>query len=296
MRDVLACLRCGTNTSLEAKEEFEMLNRTKLLLATTALASSVSVAPAMAEAPVGFAGNAAVSYSNLSVDDFDDSADTWSVQGSGAFGFSEMFAGQLDLNYNNLSVEDEDLDVWGIGGALFWNPIWGRLGASLHYNAASVDTGFGDLDIDLFQYGAFGEWFAGNFVTLGAKAGGVSYSFDDDDSESGWYVGGALTGYLMPNLALNGNVDFIGLSDVDLDMTNYGIGAEFLVSQTLPISVFGGYTRSNIDAGGFDLDSDIWSIGVRIYTNGNGVTLVERHRNGAVGAIGNLATGSLFLF
>ena len=273
-----------------------MANRMKLLLATTALVSSIPLAPAMAQAPMGFAGNASVSYSNTSVDDFDESADSWNIGGSGAFGFTDMFAGQIDLSYNHLSVEDEDQDVWGIGGALFWAPGFGRLGASLHYNTANVDTGLGDFDIDLFQYGAFGEWFAGNFVTVGAKAGGVSYSFDDDDSESGWYAGGALTGYLMPNLAINGNIDFIGLSDVDLDTTNYGIGAEYLVSEMLPISIFGGYTRSNIDAGGFDIDSDIWSIGLRIYTNGNGVTLVERHRNGAVGAIGNVGTGSLLLF
>ena len=37
------------------KEEFEMLNRTKLLLATTALVAIAPNAPAMAEAPQGFA-------------------------------------------------------------------------------------------------------------------------------------------------------------------------------------------------------------------------------------------------
>ena len=274
-----------------------MLNRTKLLLATTALVATVPLAPAMAEAPVGFAGNASVSYSNTSVDDVDDSTDGWNIGGSGAYGFTDMFAGQLDLGYSRNSIDDDvDQDLWGVGGALFWNPAWGRVGGSLHYNSLNTDTGFGDFDINVLQYGVFAEWFAGDGITVGAKAGGLSLDADGSDSESGWYVGGALTGYLMPNLALNGNIDFASLSDDDADLTSYGVGAEYLISTTLPISVFGGYTRNNLDILGFDVDSDTWSIGLRIYTNGNGVTLVERHRNGAVGAIGNLGTGLLTSF
>src|SRR5688572_22614538 len=129
-----------------------MLNRTKLLLATTALASSILVAPAMAEAPVGFAGNASVSYSNTSVDDADDSVDSWNIGGSGAYGFTDMFAGQLDLGYSHSSIEDVDdvdQDLWAVGGALFWNPGWGRVGGSLHYNSLNTDTPFGDFDISL---------------------------------------------------------------------------------------------------------------------------------------------------
>jgi hypothetical protein len=100
----------------------------------------------------------------------------------------------------------------------------------------------------------------------------------------------------MPNLAIQGNIDYQTLSDSDVNVTNYGIGAEFLVSENVPISIFGGYTRSEIDAFGDSGSADTWMIGVRIYTNGNGSTLVDRHRNGAVGTIGNVGTSTLTNF
>ena len=270
------------------------MKRMSLLLSSGALVlAGGAFAPAMAEAPVGFAGNASLAYGNTSCDGCGDSADTWGVDGSGAFGFTSMFAGQIDVNYSSTSFDDDDnVDVWGVGGSLYWAPVWGRLGGALHYNAADIS----DFTIEVAHFGGFVEWFVGNFVTLGAKAGGIGYSVDDSDSESGGYVGGALTGYIMPNLALTGNIDFQSLDDVDWDTTTYGIGGEFLVSEAVPISIFGSYTRSNSEIAGFDFDTDTWMIGLRIYTNGNGATLVERHRNGAVGAIGNLGTSSLFLF
>ncbi len=52
-----------------------MLNRTKLLLATTALVATVPLAPAMAEAPQGFAGTLSGEYSHLEVSGGD--ANSW---------------------------------------------------------------------------------------------------------------------------------------------------------------------------------------------------------------------------
>jgi hypothetical protein len=274
-----------------------MVKFKSLLLSSGVLVlAALPFSPAMAAAPMGFAGNASASYGSSSCDGCD-SVDSWNVEGSGAFGFNSSFAGQIDGSFNSTSFDDLDVDVnvWGIGGSLYWAPLWGRLGGSLHYQAADVSDF--DLDIEVAQFGAFIEYFAGNYITLGAKAGGIGYSFDDDDSESGGYVGGELTGYALPNLAIRGNIDYITLSDdVDVDVTNYGIGAEFLISEMVPISIFGGYTHSETEFFGSEGDADTWMVGLRIYTNGNGNTLIERHRNGAVGSISGLGTSSLFNF
>lgn len=271
-----------------------MSKKLSLLLSSGALVAALPLSSAMAAAPVGFAGNAGVHYGSTSCDGCD-SVDSWGIDGSGAFGFGGMgsLAGQIDGSFNGISSSGSDVNLWGIGGSLFWAPANWRAGANVNFNTADEDG----IDLDITSYGVFGEFFVSDYFTVGAKGGGVSATlggFGYSDSESGFYVGGALTGYVMPNLAISGKIDHVDLSDIDTDTTSYGIGAEFLVSQMVPVSIFGGYTHSEVSVGGFNGDGDTWSIGVRLYTNGNGVTLVERHRNGAVGAIRTLdSTGLL---
>jgi hypothetical protein len=262
-----------------------------LLLSTGALV--LAAAPAMAAAPMGFAGNASLGYGSTSCDGCD-SVDNWSVNGSGAFGIGGggNLGAQIDGSFTGISGDGSDLNVWGIGGSLFYAPGMWRGGANVNFNTADE----GGVDFDLTSYGVFGEFFLSDFFTIGAKGGGLSATlgaFGYSDSESGYYVGGGLTGYVMPNLAISGAIDHISVSDIDTDATTYGIGAEFLVSDMVPIAIFGGYAHTQSESGGFDFDSDTWRIGVRIYTNGNGVTLVERHRNGAVGGIRSLEGMSL---
>ena len=263
-----------------------MLNRTKLLFATTALIASAPLAPAMAAAPMGFAGTLSGAYGSSSCDGCD-STDAWTIGGSGAFGLGTGdFGAQVDASYNSVS----DVDVFGLGGSLFWAPAMGRAGATIFWGTAD-ESG---VNVDALTYGVFGEWYAGNAITIGVKGGGLSLSADAyglSDSESGGYVGAALTGYIIPNLALQGDITFSSVAD--LDTTNYGIGAEFLISEMVPISIFGGYSRSNVEFFGVDADVDTWMIGLRFYAGSGGPTLVDKHRNGTLGWAGATNVNSL---
>ena len=263
-----------------------MSNRMKLLVATTALIATAAFEPAMAAAPMGFAGTLSGAYGSSSCDGCE-STDAWSIGGSGAFGLGMgNFGGQIDASYNSVS----DVDVFGIGGSLFWAPVMGRAGATIFW--ASADEG--GVNVDSLTYGVFGEYYAGNAITIAAKGGGLSLSADAfgySDSESGGYIGGALTGYIIPNLAIQGDITFSSVAD--LDTTAYGIGAEFLVSEMVPIAIFGGYTRTNVEFLGVDGDADTWMIGVRFYAGAAGPTLVDKHRNGTLGWAGSTSVNSL---
>jgi hypothetical protein len=273
-----------------------MLNRTKLLLATTALIASVPFAPVMAAAPMGFVGTVGASYGQSDCDGCGDSVDDWGIDGSGAFGFGPAFGGQLDVGYRSI----EDTDLFGVGGSLFWAPGWGRAGVSLSWETTDQELFGVDVDVDGLTYGVFGEYYFGNYFTVGAKGGGANVNFDaggGDDDQSGFYVGGVLTGYVMPNLAIQGDVlfteadDFLG-SDESLDTTIFTIGAEYLVSEMIPISVYGAYSFGNTEFAGGDLDSDKWMIGARFYFGAAGPTLVDKHRNGTLGWVGKTSMTS----
>ena len=77
----------------------------------------------------------------------------------------------------------------------------------------------------------------------------------------------------------------------DFTQTNFTIDAEFLVSQTFPLSIFGGYTFTDFKASenannpllleGMDDNANTFFIGVRYYMGGMG-SLVDMHRNGNV--------------
>ncbi len=261
-----------------------MLKAMSLLLSSSALVlAALPLSPAMAAPPMGFAGTVGAAYGSTSFDDFDEDFDSWLLGGSGAFGFGPAFGGQVDVSYTSLSVDDEDTDAFGLGGSLFWAPAMGRAGVSLQWSSADE----GGVDVNTLAYGLFGEYFAGQYFTIAAKGGLINVDVDvsgvGSDSEDGHYLGGAVTGYAMPNLAIQGDILFGSADDLDIDTTTFGVGVEFLVSEMVPIAVFGGYSWSNVEVGGSDFDANTWMIGARFYFGAGGPTLVDKHRNGTVG-------------
>jgi hypothetical protein len=254
--------------------------KTTLSLAGIAAASLALATPAFADAPIGFAGTLSGSYSSWNFSGSGGgSSNLWSADGQAAFGLGMQDIGaEIDGGYHNLSASGGggSVDIWNIGGDLFWAPgQQGRLGATVQYESLNG----GGPNAHLTQYGAFGEFYASNMLTLGLNGGGwTGGSGTFGSSSSGGYVGGGATGYIMPNLALTGAINYFSGSGAHL--TGYSAMGEYLVSDELPVSIYGGYTYTDIS--GISGHVNEWLIGVKFYTNGNGSTLVEKHRNGAL--------------
>ncbi|MGD0143821.1 MAG: hypothetical protein ABSC92_11735 [Rhizomicrobium sp.] len=223
----------------------------------------------------GFSGTLQGDYSNISAGGGGSNVNVWSGQGSGAFdlGWSGLKI-QGDGGYTNYSVSGESINDWNIDGALIWQGMQGRLGATVGYNDLSVSgTSLHDTN-----YGGFGEWYAGHMFTVGVKGGGENISAGGTSLDAD-YVGGEAVFYVTPDVALNGDIDYLSISKISANVTSYGAMAEWLVSESTPISVYGGYTYSQLSSGGEHAST--WTIGVKWYCNGNGAsTLVDRQRSG----------------
>jgi hypothetical protein len=140
----------------------------------------------------------------------------------------------------------------------------------------------------------FGELFVSNAITIGVKGGGAdgtaNFSGLGSGSASGGYVGGELTGYVMPDLAIKGSVNYV---DVDgAKVTVYGIGFEYLVSESVPFSIFGGYNCVDLSAASGHGNN--WLVGLKFYTD-QPAPLVTRHRTGTLGSIAS-PSGLQFAF
>jgi hypothetical protein len=258
------------------------MSRLKLLVAAGAATMGFGLsAPAFADAPQGFAGTLSGSYTDWNFSGSGGNANLWSTNGQAAFGLGQYgmqdLAAEFDGGYSTVSNGSAgNLDIWNAGGHLFWAPAAPyRLGATLQYEGLS-GGGFGT---HLWQYGAFGEYYFNEMLTLGLNGGawsGPQGAFGSGNS--GGYVGGGATAYVMPDLGLTGQINYFSGSHAHL--TSYTAQAEYLVSETTPVSVFGGYTFTDIPGPSNHIDE--WRIGVKFYTNGNGTTLVDKHRNGAL--------------
>src|SRR5258708_10286576 len=115
--------------------------------------------------------------------------------------------------------------------------------------------------------------------TLGLKGGGWSggSGTTSGSGSSGGYVGGGATAYVRPNLALTGQINYFSGNGAHL--TNYSAMGEYLISDALPVSIYGGYTYTDVSGPGGHINQ--WTIGVQFYTNGNSSTLVENQTHRA---------------
>jgi len=220
-------------------------------------------------------------------------ADTWGVSAAVAFGlgwFNNQVGADVNGGYHRISFSGPDADSWNIGGSMYWAPTFGRFGPSISYT--SIDFG-GGLDAHDTAYGVFGEFFATPFITAGVKVGGVQNGGSGfaSSGNSGSYVGGSLTGYLTPDFAINGTIDYLDISAAHL--TSYGVKAEYLFSQALPISVFAGYTRTDLSNNLGNVDTVF--VGLKFYTSEAAAPLVVHHRTETLGSIGTV-TGLQYAF
>jgi hypothetical protein len=245
--------------------------RTNLFGAACALALVSVSAPASA---TDFHGILDGGYSNYDFNQGAGSTDDWHINGGAMFGLAQNWAAQVDAGYNDASGSGADSNAWTVNGAAFWRSNAGRLGATVGYT--SLDTKTAPLGtIHTTHYGAFGDWYATRAITFSVKGGAFNASHDSD----GDYLGAALTGYIMPDLALTGSYDYTHIKHITNE-NDLSIQAEWLVSHSVPVSIYGGYTHSSFSGTG-GLKANVWFAGLRFYCDPVDGSLVEHQRGGA---------------
>jgi hypothetical protein len=253
-----------------------VLNKSFLLGCVCALGLAAS--PALAG---DFSGTITGNYLNADVHAFGGSANgnAWGGGAELQGGVGDIH-GQINGSYNSLSFSGANLNVSTVDGSLFMPFESGRIGATVGYTSLG-----GDASGNQTNYGAFGEFWAADNFTLGAKFGGITGGGD-----SAGYWGGEAIFYAMPDLALNGQIS--GISNGG--ETDYTASAEYLVSEDTPISVGGGYTYVNIGSGGGHVD--VWFAKATLYFGDDSAkTLVDHHRTGNLGWLtGTSNTGLQF--
>jgi len=167
-----------------------------------------------------------------------------------------------------------NFDLWTGGGNLFTDTFFGRMA----FGAMTGGVNFGHAT----SYGVGADWFFADNITLSLKGGG-NYA---TGGNTGGYAGVQGTYYLTPNLALSASADYAGNSSPLTgssigDLNTEKVRAEWLFSDTLPLSVYGGYQRYQV-AG---VEANALFVGLKFYMDGAS-TLVAHQRTGSLGYIG----------
>jgi hypothetical protein len=261
-------------------KEIAMSKSTRILGTASILALALAAGPAAAAPLTDWALSLNTSFS---LDDPSSGGATWKgwLLGGSATGPINGLDGinvQLDGNYSHNWASHESAESWNIGGSIFWAGMENRVGANVNYNTV---THAGTLT----NFGVFGEQYFGNFTGM-AKGGWLSTSGTLIGGH-GNYLGAALSGYFVPDLAVTGSIDWAdvvtGLANVsfsreDINITQWGIGAEWLFSEDYGVSIYGGYAYDQVHAFGFKDHDNVWHVGFRWYMGGG--SLMDHHRNG----------------
>jgi len=190
--------------------------------------------------------------------------DDWNVAGSLAAPVGDKgWAVQGDVAWNDLHGAGISGSTANYSLSAYHTSERGRFGISAGYNT------FHGLGIaSQSDYGAFGEAFVSDRLTVGAKAAAVS----------GGYGGAEIVAYPTPDVALSGTVDYLKQSGAHVTVGT--AMAEWLPSRHSPASVYGGY--SSVDLAGFR--QNVWLGGIKLqFGGGSGGSRGERQRSGPAG-------------
>jgi hypothetical protein len=262
-------------------KEIAMQKRTTMMgTACVLAAAALTTGPAAASTLTDFAGVLTTSYGQDDNSLASDNLNSWLIGGSAAGPLSDIanLNFQVDASYTHNWADDFSQEVWNFGASVFWANADGRVGANLAYTNYN---GIGHLT----NGGAFAEWYFGPITVMGKggwlSSGGASFG------GHGNYLGAGATGYVMPDLAITGGVQWADIvtgtgcqicGRGDLRATAWGAEVEFLFMEDLGISGYGGYTYQDNKAFQIDSHDNIWRIGLRWYMGGG--SLVDHHRNG----------------
>ena len=220
-----------------------------------------------------FDGLLGVDYSHLNANHGGGNANEYGGDASGMFGLGSAFAVQADGGYHYVDVNHGgDTNDWNIDGTAFWRGEMGRIGAVVGYDSANASHGSDD---HATNYGAFGEWYATPWLTVGVKGGGFSGSRDVD----GDYIGAAGTGYIIPDVSLTAGYDYTHVNH-EGNENDWSAKGEWLISEQTPLAVYGAYTNSKLSGGGSTVN--VFTVGLTYFFESTGpAPLVERQRTGA---------------
>ena len=264
-----------------------MSKRTTILGTACVFGMALAAGPAAAATLTGFAGVVTTSYSQNDPGSGSDTAHSWLLGGSIAGPLSDLgnLNFQADASYTHnwskhTDSEDDHFsssaEAWNLGGSAFWANMDGRVGVNVNYLTVTHTGTF-------TNFGPFAEWYFGN-VTGMAKGGWLSTSGSAIGGH-GNYLGAAVAGYFIPDLAITGGIEWANLVSglgcqvcgrSGANATAWGITAEFLFSEEYGVSAFGGYTYTQVN--GSSSNDNAFRVGLRWYT-GMG-SLMDRHRNG----------------
>ncbi len=238
--------------------------------------------PSQAEQEANFSGTLTGQYGYAILSGAPD-ANIVGTAGEGEFALGAGIHAQVNAGYNHVSQSGLHAYDWNVGGSPYWKGDMGRAGVIVNYTKVDI----AGLGIHTTNFGGFGEYFANDMFTFGLKAGGYGGTL------SGAYFGAAMTGYVFPNFAVSGGINYTHLDNAGAE-TALSVQGEYLLSEETPIAVFAGYTYSDLSNAGGHVSTFL--MGLRFYFNTDGFSsLTERQRSGTVGTIGNFGAVGLNL-
>jgi hypothetical protein len=268
-------------------KEIAMQKRTTMVgTACVLAAAALTAGPAAAGTLTDFAGVLGTSYiSSSNSMSGSQTLKSWPIAGSAAMPLSTIdgLNAQLDASYthnwasgNGTHYSRED---WNFGGSAFWAGMDSRIGLNADY---SNYNRIGHLT----NGGAFGEYYFGAITAMG-KGGWLSGGGSQFGGH-GNYLGGAVEGYVIPDLGITGAVEW---ADVvmgrgcqtcgrgDRRSTAFQFLVEYLFVEELGIAGYAGYTYQSDKFGAAnDTHNNVWRVGVRWYLGGG--SLIDHQRNG----------------
>jgi hypothetical protein len=240
-------------------------------------------APAPAPSPsIEPSGEMDGGYSYIWANNNSRGVNNWNLNGAVMVPVASNWGVQANAGYNSLSQSGINEDTGSVAGHVFYSQNWGRFGGSVAYSNTTVSN----LSLDVTSYGVFGDWYAGDRVTVSARGGGISgtarASGVSANLSGGGYAGAQIVGYAMPNLAINGTVDYVTLPlhHNPIQGTTVGIGGEYLFSQSLPISLSAGYSNTQLRFRGVTASDNAVTVSLKYYFGGSG-SLEDHQRTGS---------------
>jgi len=242
---------------------------TRISLSALCLGSAMAVLLSGPAAADDFSGVFGADYANVSGSNHLSISDG-GLAASGAWADDSGFNAQVDGGINSASGTT-NANIYNIDGLFYYRMPEGQFGGLGDY----IST-IGMHSTHVIPYGGFGEYYFSDQITAGLEGGGLSSRLS-----SGEFVEGHLIGYVTPDLSIKGFDTYISVSHGQDN--NIGVQAEYLITEAIPISIYGGYAYTDIShTGVHDTTLNTFFIGLKLYTNGTGAPLVATQRNGVV--------------